>query len=190
MVSHFFSAQVFPEWLLNPGFETQKNVLFRPLNRGVPSKAYAHCSGTKFCVLWMEVSQGEVPLYIPGRIILLHQRMEESENVIWTFWSHINPHSPLHIAPKSLVKPPFQYVDVFKITHAQTHLPKQCNKQRWRSPSRIFSDFQHCIRSGGGGEARYFPKDITALCAGTQKLHNYEFQGTSYITVPRKLFPR
>ena len=118
----------------------------------------------------MEVSQGEVPLYIPGRIILLHQRMEESENVISTFWSHINPHSPLHIAPKSLVKPPFQYVDAFKITHAQTHLPKQCNKQRWRSPSRIFSDFQHCIRWGGGGGGRQgiFQK-ISLLCVRARR---------------------
>ena len=73
----------------------------------------------------MEVSQGEVPLYIPGRIILLHQRMEESENVIWTFWSHINPHSPLHIAPKSLVKPPFQYVDVFKL---KSRMPKPISR--------------------------------------------------------------
>ena len=186
---------MFPEWRLNPGCESPKKCPFPtpkercPINRG---KASAHCSGTKFCVPWMEVSHGEVPLYILGRIILLHQRMEELENVkfIWTFWSHINVHLPLHIAQKNLVKPPFQYVDILKITHAQTHLLKQCNKQRWRSLSRIFTDFQHCIREGAGGEV--FSKRYHCFVRAPRncRLINFEFRCTCYITVPRKLFPR
>ena len=140
----------------------------------------------------MEVSQEEVPLYIPGRIILLHQRMEESENVIWTFWSHINPHSPLHIAPKSLVKPPFQYVDAFKITHAQTHLPKQCNKQRWRSPSRIFPDFQHCIRwgGGGGGGGKVFSKIYHCFVCGHAEIAQLRIPGYILHHGPTKAFSK
>ena len=147
----------------------------------------------------MEVSQGEVPLYVLGRIILLRQRMEELENVkfIWTFWSHINVHLPLHIAHKSLVKLPFHYVDVFKITHAQTHPLKQCNKQRWRSLSRIFPDFQHCIRwggVGGGGGAGGGVSSKRHHCFVRARrncwLIHYEYQCTFYITVLRKLFPR
>ena len=146
----------------------------------------------------MEVSQGEVPLYILGRIILLRQRMEELENVkfIWTFWSHINVHLPLHIAHKSLVKLPFHYVDVFKITHAQTHPLKQCNKQRWRSLSRIFPDFQHCIRWGGvgGGGAGVGVSSKRHHCfvraRRNCRLIHYEYRCTFYIMVLRRLFPR
>ena len=145
----------------------------------------------------MEVSQGEVPLYILGRIILLRQRMEELENVkfIWTFWSHINVHLPLHIAHKSLVKLPFHYVDVFKITHAQTHPLKQCNKQRWRSLSRIFPDFQHCIRwggVGGGGWGGGIFQKTSLLCAGTQKLQVNSLRIPVYILYygPTKVFSK
>ena len=146
----------------------------------------------------MEVSQGEVPLYILGRIILLRQRMEELENVkfIWTFWSHINVHLPLHIAHKSLVKLPFHYVDVFKITHAQTHPLKQCNKQRWRSLSRIFPDFQHCIRWGGvggggaGGGVSSKRHHCFVRVRRNCRLIHYEYRCTFYITVLRKFFPR
>ena len=63
VVSLFLIAKVSAEWRLNQRFETQKRCPL-PLNRaGVPSievtnttELCKHFSGTKFCVLWMEVS--------------------------------------------------------------------------------------------------------------------------------------
>lgn len=63
VVSLFLIAKVSAEWRLNQRFETQKRCPL-PLSRaGVPSievtnttKSCKHFSGTKFYVLWMEVS--------------------------------------------------------------------------------------------------------------------------------------
>ena len=68
---------MYPEWMLSPGFGTQKEGPF-PLNRCVPlmevtdTKIMWKFSRTQFCILWMEVSleqrcpKEEVPLYKKG----------------------------------------------------------------------------------------------------------------------------
>ena len=73
VVSHFWSAQVSPEWRLNQGFATQKKCPF-PLNRGFYSieVMYTKIMWAFFwdqilCpqdggVPWTKVSKGEVPL--------------------------------------------------------------------------------------------------------------------------------